>query len=217
LLALRRYREAGQAARTWLKVLPARDAWQPVAERRLRQAELGKRLPALLKGDEQPADATQRLDLADLCQLKRHYATAARLCAEAFAEQPKLADDLKAWYRYSAACCAALAGCGKGEDAGKLDDQERTELRKQALLWLRAALDLWAKRLNGGKPRDRQEVAAKMLHWQKDSDLAGLRDPAALAKLPAGERQGCEKLWADVAALLREAQTASPRSLRQGR
>ena len=34
-------------------------------------------------------------------------------------------------------------------------------------------------------------------------DLAGIRDPAAVAKLPANEREACEKLWADVAALLK--------------
>ena len=43
-------------------------------------------------------------------------------------------------------------------------------------------------------------------HWQQDSDLAGLRDAAALAKLPAEERAACERLWADVAELLKRAE-----------
>ena len=43
-----------------------------------------------------------------------------------------------------------------------------------------------------------------MKHWQQDSDLAGVRDAAALEKLPAEERAACEKLWADVAALLKK-------------
>ena len=38
------------------------------------------------------------------------------------------------------------------------------------------------------------------------AELAGLRDPAALAKLPAEERQAGQQLWADVEALLRKAQ-----------
>jgi serine/threonine-protein kinase len=45
-----------------------------------------------------------------------------------------------------------------------------------------------------------------MRHWQADPDLAGLRDPAELAKLSAEERVACERLWADVAALLQQAQ-----------
>jgi hypothetical protein len=38
--------------------------------------------------------------------------------------------------------------------------------------------------------------------WRGTADLAGLRDPDALARLPADERQACEKLWADVAEAL---------------
>jgi hypothetical protein len=41
-------------------------------------------------------------------------------------------------------------------------------------------------------------------HWQKDSDLASLRDPKKIAKLPADERERWNKLWADVAALLKK-------------
>jgi hypothetical protein len=36
------------------------------------------------------------------------------------------------------------------------------------------------------------------------ADLASIRDPAAVAKLPDGEREACQKLWADVAALLKK-------------
>jgi hypothetical protein len=41
-------------------------------------------------------------------------------------------------------------------------------------------------------------------HWQKDAGLAGIRDPHAVAKLPADEQEACKQLWADVAALLRK-------------
>jgi hypothetical protein len=44
-----------------------------------------------------------------------------------------------------------------------------------------------------------------MDHWQKDTDLAGVRDAAALAKLPAAERAVWQKLWAEVAATLAKA------------
>ena len=42
-------------------------------------------------------------------------------------------------------------------------------------------------------------------HWQQDTDLAGIRDAAALAKLPADEQKAFTQLWADVAALLKKA------------
>ena len=44
-----------------------------------------------------------------------------------------------------------------------------------------------------------------MRHWQKDTDLAGIRDAAALAKLPADEQKAFTQLWADVGALLKKA------------
>jgi hypothetical protein len=49
-------------------------------------------------------------------------------------------------------------------------------------------------------------VSAALRHWQKDADLAGLRDKEALAKLSAEERAACANLWADVAALLKKAE-----------
>jgi serine/threonine-protein kinase len=108
---------------------------------------------------------------------------------------------------YDAARSAALAAAGQGEDATKLDDKERTRLRQQALDWLRADLALRRRQLESGQPADRAEVQQQLKRWQQDTDLAGIRDVAALAKLSAEERAACEKLWADVAALLKKAQT----------
>jgi hypothetical protein len=45
-----------------------------------------------------------------------------------------------------------------------------------------------------------------MQHWQRDPDLAGVRDKQALAALPEAQRRLWEQLWADVAALLDRAQ-----------
>jgi len=69
-------------------------------------------------------------------QYKHLYAASARFYAEAFADQPQLAEDLDEGHRYNAACAAALAGSGKGKDAGRLPDKEYARLRKQALDWL---------------------------------------------------------------------------------
>src|SRR5262249_6257908 len=94
---------------------------------------LEKKLAAVLKGDMQPRDAGERLGLASLCQIyKKRPGAAARFYAEAFAADPKLADDLRTGARYYAACAAALAGCGRGKDAKSLDEKERGRLRQQA-------------------------------------------------------------------------------------
>ena len=49
-----------------------------------------------------------------------------------------------------------------------------------------------------------------MKHWQQDSDLAGLRDEAPLAKLPEAERKACQALWGEVRALLDRARGQTP-------
>ena len=41
-----------------------------------------------------------------------------------------------------------------------------------------------------------------LIHWRADSDLAGVRDAGALAKLPESERVAWRSLWAEVDALL---------------
>src|SRR5262249_35014058 len=130
---------------------------------------------------------------------------AAQLYANAFAAEPKLADDLETQERYHAACCAALAAAGRGEDDAKLDSTERARWRKQALDWLRADLTAYGKLWDSGTPEDRTLVRQRLGHRQRDGDLAGIRDAKELAQLPADERQACVKLWADVAALVKKA------------
>jgi hypothetical protein len=93
---------------------------------------------------------------------------------------------------------------GQGEPLP--DDAAKAKLRRQALDWLKAELAVWTKQLESGPPEARPHVVMTLSHWRKDTDLAGLRDEAALAKLPAEERQAFTRLWADVAALLKKAQ-----------
>jgi tetratricopeptide (TPR) repeat protein/tRNA A-37 threonylcarbamoyl transferase component Bud32 len=170
----------------------------------LERFELRGKLPAFLKGDYRPADNKERLALFWLCSRGgKSPRAAARLYAEAFAEDPKLAD-LQA-HRYDAACCSALAAAGKGEGAADLDDKERARLRRQALDWLRADLAQRQKQAEGDKAADRAAVHATLTHWQKDADLAAVRDQAALYNLPEAERKEWQQFWADVADLLKAA------------
>jgi hypothetical protein len=94
---------------------------------------------------------------------------------------------------------------GQGTDAPKDDGKERARLRQQALDWLRADLALWGKELETNTPQARADVQRALRHWRQNADLAGVRDPAALAKLPEAGRADWRRLWADVAALVRQA------------
>jgi hypothetical protein len=176
----------------------------------LRQCErllaLEKKLPAVLQGEAKPADAAERLDLAVACQYKRSYAAAARLYAAAFAAEPRLAEQFGLGHRFHAACSASQAGCGRGKDAAKLDEEERARWRRQARAWLRAELALHASRLRRENPADRREVRMRLQRWLTDPLLAGVRGAEALGRLPAGERPGWGELWAEAQALRKKLQ-----------
>jgi tetratricopeptide (TPR) repeat protein len=162
----------------------------------LRLKKVLDKLPSILKGETEPADAAECLSLAELCQkpFQRRYADSARFYRNAFTADPKLAEGLHG-HRYNAAWAAALAGCGKGTDAAEWTEPNSARLRGQAHAWLTAELTAWAERPGP----DRAKV---LRHWQTDANLAGVRDQAALAKLPAAERAEWQKLWSGVADLL---------------
>jgi tetratricopeptide (TPR) repeat protein len=171
---------------------------------------LADRLPALLKGDDHPRDAAERLTLARICHDTKRYAFAARLRAEALEADPKLGDDLRTGLRYNAACDAAQAGCMTGQEEPPPDDAWKAELRRQALDWLQLDLALRSQQLDTDTAEAREEVARAMASWRKDPDLTGVRDPDALAKLPESEREPWRALWADVEALRKRADLRTP-------
>jgi serine/threonine protein kinase/Flp pilus assembly protein TadD len=183
--------------------------WRYPSAEWVRQVEqliaLDAKLPKVLHRQVQPADAAERVALAWLCQEhKKRYAAAARFYAEAFADEPKLAEDLGTGHRYNAACAAALAGCRQGEDAAQLDNPERVRLRQQALDWLRADLKAWGQLLEKEPEKNRATVLNTLRHWRQDTDFAGVRGDS-LAKLPEAERPSWRLLWEDVEQTLKKA------------
>jgi len=143
-----------------------------------RLAAAHARVAAVLKGEEHPTTAREWLDLASVCYGTKNYASSARFWQEAFQLRPGLATDLRAGNRYNAACVAALAG-GEWHD--------------KALAWLRADLGAWKKLPKAASAA----VAQTMQHWQRDPDLASVRDGDDLS-------DEWKQLWADVAALLKK-------------
>jgi tetratricopeptide (TPR) repeat protein len=180
--------------------------WRYPSAQLLRQCqrllELDGRLTDILAGKATPANAAERIELARLCVLKQRNRAALRFYEEAFAAQPTLL----AVHRYNAACAAALAGCGRGKDADKLDDKERARLRSLALDWLCADLEAQGNLLDKEPARAAANVATSFQHWLTDPDFGGVRGPEQLAKLPEAERPAWQKLWKDVADLLKRAQ-----------
>jgi hypothetical protein len=75
-------------------------------------------------------------------------------------------------------------------------------LRARVLAWLKAELEAWAVVAMTTDPGAKERVAQALIHWKSDPDLAGIRDDAGLAELPAEQRAAFKRLWIDVDALL---------------
>jgi serine/threonine protein kinase/Flp pilus assembly protein TadD len=205
LAALKRGHELGSRRADW------RYPSGQLVRQEEQYVDLDRKLSAILDGKGKPADAVEGLNLARLCQksYKRLYAASANFYAAAFKAQPRLAEDLAKGDRYDAACAAALAGGGQGEDAAALDQSRRASWRRQALDWLRADLKAWRQVLDRHPDKAGAAVVQQLRHWQQDADFAGVRG-AALARLPEAERQQWQKLWADVADTLARSSRRKP-------
>jgi tetratricopeptide (TPR) repeat protein len=207
LMQQTQFHEAAAALKKGADLFTARDPLREEARQLQQQCQrfviLDDRLPTILRGTEQPANAAEQLEFARLCLLKKLYATAARFCRDAFAAEPQYAEAVPGGARYDAARAAARAGCGQGKDADQLDDKERILWRRQALDWLRQDVTWWGQALDNGDAQTNTQARQRLRHWKTDRDLAGVRAPDALARLPDHERKQWERLWSDVDALLR--------------
>jgi serine/threonine-protein kinase len=181
----------------------------PPWEERLRECRRCLELDAMLKGVRdgklKVVEPAEQLTLAAFCrERKKQYRFAAQLYSDAFAAAPQLANDLAAGHRFSAARAAAVAS--RSEEKPPPDAKERLHWRKQALDWLGEDLAEYGKRLQSGKPEERKLILKRLQNWRQDADLNALRDKDSVGQLPADERQACRKLWAEVEALLADAQ-----------
>jgi hypothetical protein len=167
-----------------------------IAELHRREAErlLLPQLPQFLKGEYQPHDNEERLTLVLACRVRGLHHVAAGLYVDAFAADPKLADDLEAAHRYQAARCAARASASATRSTADAKEPERW--RTQALRWLKEDLSARTRQLERGTPDQRQVLQ----QWQHDPDLARVRSPEWIAGLPPEEGKEWTTLWAGVSA-----------------
>ncbi len=183
-----------------------RDTWIYHVLRREAEAAILPDLPAFLEGKYQPHDNDERFALQGVCQFQGRYAASAQLYADAFAADSSLAEDLRNGLRHSAACTAALAGRNIAQENQGNDPKQQAAWREQARQWLLAdALSLRAFLRND---KARPQVRTMLTQWLADPDLAGIRDPENLCKLPEDERAPCVALWAQVRDLQQASQDA---------
>ncbi len=209
LMSQARFREAREAFRRGHDLGSRRPGWNYPSASWLAEAEglarVEERFPAVLRGEETPAEAQQALILAAVAARDSLASAAARLYATAFELDPKLADKLDSPHLYNAASMAVLAGSGEGRDEARPDAPERTRLRNQALGWLRANLAAWDRVAKDARDPLRPQIGTFLDELKQSPQLARVRDPDGLAKLPDGERAAWKAFWDDLDALLKKA------------
>jgi serine/threonine-protein kinase len=175
------------------------DVWMYHALRREAEAMILPDLPAFLAGRYEPRDDVERLALTGACQARELHAAHARLWADAFAADPSLAQA----GRERAVVAAVLAGCGFGKDAAAVTDEDRVRWRAKARAWFGEELAVAAGDAKSDTDRAAQARSrATLSAWRNSPDLAAVRDPAALARLPAPEQQAWSALWARAASVV---------------
>ncbi len=78
------------------------------------------------------------------------------------------------------------------------------------MTWLRAALGFLARDAKAGKLSNRERARRTLGDWKVLSELASLRDQAALETLPADERRAIQDFWNDLDSLLIKSRVAPP-------
>jgi tetratricopeptide (TPR) repeat protein len=213
-MALHKAEQAPEARRTLAAAIGShdwraasagnRDAWIFHVLRREAQRLILPNLPAFLAGKYQPKDNDERLALVGECQFTNRPVALAHLYADAFDAAPSLAQVTGVRHRWQAARAAAQAGCGRGEDATTLKQQEKENWRSQARRWLRAELAALNSFQDANPSASTRETIRLMLtECLAEPDLTGLRELAELEKLSADEQKDCTALWDEVRSLLK--------------
>jgi eukaryotic-like serine/threonine-protein kinase len=163
--------------------------------RREAEAKLLPNLPAFLNGTYVPGENVERIAMLGACAAQNLNEPAARLYADAFAEDPSLGKEIGTNVRFQAACAAARTG-GKQWPA-------------QALEWLTDDLSFKMARTPRFDGRARARLERELGHWQTDPDLASVRDPAVLDRMAPPEKTAWIAFWGNVAAAMNRLESAA--------
>ena len=178
------------------------DQWLWHILRREAQSMIFPNTAAFLQEEYEPQENVERLALVGECRFRNLNCAAAKLYADAFAADPTLTEDARCRHRYNAACAAALAGAGVGDDAEKLSETDKAAWRKQSCKWLTSELESMARRMQSAPTENRDPSIWLLKQWQNNPAFSSLRDASALEKMSPDERQECTTLWTAVANLI---------------
>ena len=143
-------------------------------------------------------------EFIESCSNARRFDKATHAWAAMLSANPQLGKDRQNANLYNASRMALKAGCGKQQNVTEAD---QAILRQQALNWLKADLANWANLPDQDFPENRELIIRWLNDWKRDPDLAGIRDEAALRKLPPNEQLMWLTLWQNVESLSKQARS----------
>lgn len=200
LLSVGRFAAAATAAAYAIE-LPTVDEFQRRAIRQQlsvaqRLSPLEADLPQLLQSHKYPSDLVTQQAVGEWLTRYKNLPVAALELYDVAFKEPEPAN--MPFDRFQAACAAAMASQGIGDDAKNLTDQQRIAFRDKARNWLRAEHDLLAGRFKGALPVEQAMMSQTAQAWSMNASLAAVRDPLILDKLPEAERAAWGNLWSDI-------------------
>jgi eukaryotic-like serine/threonine-protein kinase len=184
-----------------------RDIWFTHILRREAETMMLPNLAAFEQGQYTPANNDERLAFLGVCEFNSRNAVEAQLLFDAFAADPKLADNVRNGLRFRAARVALAASQGRGVGAPLLSEITRAAWRDRAISWLQADLIAMNKLLDQNLAGNSAYVATTLGHWKTNRDLMPIRDASAIEQLPPAEREECKSLWSDVDTAIARAQS----------
>src|SRR5262249_23648699 len=142
----------------------------------LKQSErwlaLEKKLPSVLEGKEK-ASAAELCELARLCLLyRKRFEAAVRLFENSFQMEVPDRNQLRAWDYHHAASAALQAAHAPIDDGKKRPQEEKDELRRKALRWMQADLELNGKRFKDGMSHELFQTMWRLEAALNDARLA---------------------------------------------
>jgi tetratricopeptide (TPR) repeat protein len=154
-------------------------------------------LLAIARGERVAAAPMEAGAAGEFALGRGDFALALQAFERAFTAYPEMLETARC--RYQAACCAVQQAGRQAPAGAVVPDAERVQLRKQAREWLVDEIERWRRQMH-----DHAEVRRDVKAAQRDPLLAGVRDEAALATLPAREAAAWREFWAKVATMLRD-------------
>jgi hypothetical protein len=154
-----------------------------------------------------PAQTAEILSVAKRLMDRELFAVYSQFVGKAIAADAELDLARDNDLRYNAACYAVLASSPQRSDIAAQAKTSQVELRQNAFQWLQDELDF--NREQSKSAQEINRVHRRMAHWNKDSDLIGIRDLSALESLPEEEQNRWKKLWEAVNQLEAETQATN--------